>query len=349
MAKVATVGGVTGVAFLALGLGLPEMIENLPPAVSYGLAAVGLVLLLTAFVWSLLNRGGDGGPPNAQTSHGPNSPVVGSVARDFHYYPPAPLPAARQEPKSPYGSAQIKPQPQRVPRTRMWEALEWVAKVIGDDDHQRCFPDARREIRQAALNARVDIYGRKEIPPAHMTAEESCREVWTQIPSDYWNDWRITEMAAGPLHDERPHTGAEEHIRTGLMSGRYWALRVDAEDLKREWPEPPPSPPKPDLPLNGLLVRIYKALGPSPEGEAAKANFYRKVNFEIGDQVVENGLHVWGRYFERPREIISARALKRGRFDHRKGVFLAPTIDSDPMKYTDLHFNTAEVDKIWPK
>lgn len=102
MAKIATVGGVTGIGFLALSLGLPKLIEGLPSEISYGLAAVGGILVLVAFIWSLLNGRSDGGAPIAQVSHGSHSPNFGQIHGDVHITHAAP--AAVQESKSLYGS-----------------------------------------------------------------------------------------------------------------------------------------------------------------------------------------------------------------------------------------------------
>jgi hypothetical protein len=79
MAKLATVGGITGIGFLALGLGLPKVIESFSPTLSYGLAAFGGVLVVAAFVWFLLNKGIDGRSDTALTTHGAQSANYGHV------------------------------------------------------------------------------------------------------------------------------------------------------------------------------------------------------------------------------------------------------------------------------
>jgi hypothetical protein len=72
MAKATTVSGVTGIAMLAVGLGLPKVIEGLPLWFNYGLVGVGVVLLLVTYVWHLLNgREAEGG----QHTHGPGSHI----------------------------------------------------------------------------------------------------------------------------------------------------------------------------------------------------------------------------------------------------------------------------------
>lgn len=308
-----------------------------------------LIACLLVLVWSLWPREDEeapvpAGPVTSQKTYGDGSHNIGQ-ARDVHIHH---APAATQERKTDHWK--IRSEPKRVSNTRIWEAIEWVAKSIGEIDHEHSFPEARRELRQAALDGRIEIFGRKEIAPPHMSAPEACVEVWSAISPGFWNDWRITEMAAGPLHDERPHTAAEEHIRTGLMSGRFWALRVDSTQLSREFPQPVASrKPTANLNLTELLVRVYKHQGKSPDTPVGRADFIRKIDFEIMDQITENNLHVWGRYGDRARELINPQSLKRGKLDHRKATFSIMGDAVRPMVFKDLTFNRSEVDQIWPK
>lgn len=107
--------------------------------------------------------------------------------------------------------------------------------------------------------------------------------------------------------------------------------------------------PKPDMNLTELLVRVYKHLGGAPKEQPERDDFIRKIDFEIIDQITENGLHVWGRYGDRAREPISAYSLTRGKLNHRKDTFAVPSVDSGPMVFRELRFNRDEVDQIWPK
>lgn len=370
MSKVVTAGGVAGVGFLAAGIGLPKVIEAMSPQVAYALAIIGAVLLLTTFVWSILNKGsaqGDGS--TGQTTHGPHSPAFGTVHGGVSINHAAP--AATQPLKSPYGTAQHKSPPQQVPRGKIWEAVEWVAKAIGDGDHERCFPEARRALRQAALDGRISMFGRKEITPSYMSAPEECVEVWSRIKPDYWNDWRLTEMATGPLHDERPHTAAEPHIRTGLMSGRYWALRVDESQVRNEWPQKSPTAarsatqiPKRDATLASGLVYALTGSWDSPVldtllSEANVDGFnYRKREFERDAKAGK--LTIWGR--ERLMDVFSGDDwdLIEPEFWESNRVSWDNMILGDTAKtesrsgfgnadqYEDLMINRAEFEERWP-
>jgi hypothetical protein len=103
------------------------------------------------------------------------------------------------------------------------------------------------------------------------------------------------------------------------------------------------------MPLDGVLIVVYKHLGGAPDDASRKQAFYRKVDFEIQDKIVEKGLYVWGRFGSRARERLSAQSLKRGWLRHREKTFFAPTLDSSPMEYTDLCFNKAQVRRAWPE
>ena len=109
------------------------------------------------------------------------------------------------------------------------------------------------------------------------------------------------------------------------------------------------SKPRPDMNLTELLVRVYKHLGGAPKEQPERDNFIRKVDFEIIDQITENGLHVWGRYGDRAREPISAHSLRQGKLNHRMDTFAVPSIDSGPMVFRELRFDRDEVDQVWPK
>lgn len=83
MGKGVTVGGLSGVAFLALGLGLPRIFEGLPNEVHYGLVAIGAILLLITFIWSMLNKRSDG--LNNQT-HGPGAHIFSGPVSNPTFY-----------------------------------------------------------------------------------------------------------------------------------------------------------------------------------------------------------------------------------------------------------------------
>jgi hypothetical protein len=109
------------------------------------------------------------------------------------------------------------------------------------------------------------------------------------------------------------------------------------------------SPPKPDLPFTAVLLRVYKILGGAPEGASQKEEFIRKVNRQIMDKVVHERMHVWGRLGERALEpLTDGDCWERGTLDHKRQEFRLQAAYSNEIKFTDLHFSKAEVERVWP-
>jgi hypothetical protein len=105
--------------------------------------------------------------------------------------------------------------------------------------------------------------------------------------------------------------------------------------------------PKPDFPLAGVLVLVYKALGGIPSERHLRDEFFRQVDLTIADAIVENNLSVWGRVLDRPRQRISMASLRAGRLLHVWKYLEVPTDAVRPTRYTDLMFNKAEVLDVW--
>lgn len=106
--------------------------------------------------------------------------------------------------------------------------------------------------------------------------------------------------------------------------------------------------PKPDLPLNGVLIRVYLALGPIPKDNLEKAKFWRRVNLEIADKVVAEELHTWGRFGDRALAPIPLDKWEEGKFDHKRAALRVPVAYSEGYDLTELHFFKSEVERIWP-
>ncbi|MBJ7499015.1 MAG: hypothetical protein JHC57_04590 [Sphingopyxis sp.] len=146
----------------------------------------------------------------------------------------------------------------RCPDYAAWQALAHIAQVIGDDAATH-FAKSRTQLRQAALDGRVQIWGRQGISPAHMKAPLTCSEVWTKIPADYWRDYRLNNNAAVDASDALDHTDAEQHVSHDILANKYWTLRVDKQAVEQNWRLPkepsPSSPPHRDLGPNGWMAR----------------------------------------------------------------------------------------------
>lgn len=104
----------------------------------------------------------------------------------------------------------------------------------------------------------------------------------------------------------------------------------------------------PDFPLAGILVRLYKIMGPQPDRDPSRSNFWKKIDREIADQVAYKDMAVFGRIGNRALQKIDERSLRRGWFDHRKGVFYCSGDSIYPLVFEDLKFFKSEVDVAWP-
>jgi hypothetical protein len=106
---------------------------------------------------------------------------------------------------------------------------------------------------------------------------------------------------------------------------------------------------KPDCPLEAVLVRLYKSLGPIPRRDQDKERFCEKVDLALIDGIVLNSMHVWGRAGLKAISPILFGHLKDGQIYHRNKTFhVIPQGHSMPLVYSDLKFNQAEVDRVWP-
>jgi hypothetical protein len=218
---------------------------------------VGFLLLVG---WSLWPTHDEPKPEGGSTitTGGPNSPgfgtVHGNVTQVFH-----PPPSVTQPVKPPYGGRnqrsldglmrvmsghnrlarsekRRREEDERCPEMPIWQAVEHVRRVIGDDDSSASYPDARSQIRQAALEGRLIVWGRHEIPPEHLTAELKARSVWSKIEPDYWHNYELNRLATVDRFDDREHTWNEAFKQE--IGNRYWSLRVRKKAVKRLWPEP---------------------------------------------------------------------------------------------------------------
>ena len=121
----------------------------------------------------------------------------------------------------------------RCPEMPIWKAVEYVRQAVGDDDFHDCYPEARRQIRQAALEDRLEVWGRKEVAPAHLTAPQAASSVWTKIQTDYWQEHELASIAISEHADDQAHTWTEGNILK--IGDRYWSLRVRQPEVERRW------------------------------------------------------------------------------------------------------------------
>jgi hypothetical protein len=108
-------------------------------------------------------------------------------------------------------------------------------------------------------------------------------------------------------------------------------------------------PPECDMPMKAFLGRIYKKLGPAPNPiDVAREEYEKRVDLEIIDKIVSRNLHVWGRTGPKGALLpVDADRLPSATIDHRKQeVEVQWPYNSGT--YWDLHFNKAEIDRVWP-
>lgn len=134
------------------------------------------------------------------------------------------------------------------PETPIWVALEKIAGRIGDGNSEEGFPKARQQLRQAALNGRVTLWGREQINPQSIQ-DNRHRDVSAPIPKVYWNDYRINREAAAEANENEAHTEYED--LPSSLKGRYWRIRAYLKEINDRWqqPEEPilyPAPPPPE-------------------------------------------------------------------------------------------------------
>lgn len=183
----------------------------------------------------------------------------------------------------------------RCPEMPMWKAVEYVRGVIGDDNLHGCYSEARRQIRQAALENRLEIWGRKEIPPVTMSTPLGASGAWSKIEPDYWNQYELSSLAVGEHFEQRDHTWNEAFKNE--VGQRYWELRVRKAQVERLWrkdnPEARVPPEGRSLIASGRdLVQRYRDDGmPEPFGAfVLKHRPYLDIQPHLGDEFVREAL-----------------------------------------------------------
>lgn len=344
--------------------GLPDDAEKLAlmladPPIYLPFLLLGVCVVVLAWSqWPRDEEPSEEAPSNAShaTTSGHSSPALAGTFRDVIINPP---PAALQERKYPGRIPPREPRSQaeslanrmkaeeakRCPEMPIWKAVEYVAGIIGDTYSKDDFAETRRQLRQAAADDRIDVWGQKDIPPANYQ-DERHSTIWTPIEPTYWHDYELTPLTTVDRFDDRDHTWTED--LPSKRGNRYWSLRVRERQIKALWRDPKPAAPKtlqPDLPLNGFLGRVYKALGGLPSDRSKHEKFRRKVDLAILDAMLERHLHVWGREGDHGRRPIPREDIENAILNHRTGAL---SVYQGLTVYHDLKFVASEIDEIWP-
>lgn len=122
----------------------------------------------------------------------------------------------------------------QIVRVPTWKAIQHVAiRCIGEAKDGNNFPRARDEIRRAAINGDVTIWGKKQIM-SWAVGQTTFESYLTEIPSGYWKTHKISAMAADeslnlnyastvPIGSGATFAYADLHIRESQIS-EFWPV-----------------------------------------------------------------------------------------------------------------------------
>ena len=194
------------------------------------LALVALLLWLRWSYWP--NRQVD--PPLAEQHEMSSSRGFGASPRSVEQNAigeesPDALDAIRQIIPS---VGRVSDMPRSRPQMPLWKAVKHIAEALGDADKRGGYPATLEAIRQAALEGRIEIWGRRELPPPMEPGHSS--EEWTPINPLFWRTHQINSLATDKLSEEGVHSCSNPLIY-GEQNG-CWSLRVRLSDVKEIWP-----------------------------------------------------------------------------------------------------------------
>jgi hypothetical protein len=115
----------------------------------------------------------------------------------------------------------------------LWRVIEHVARVIGDKREDNYYATTRIRIRQAALDGKLQIRGRRKMKNLHQ--QLVFTEVHSDIPSSYWVNSRISVLAtAVETEVENLHTAPE--TVDALEDNSYAELQATRDAVLHLWP-----------------------------------------------------------------------------------------------------------------
>jgi len=123
--------------------------------------------------------------------------------------------------------------------TPIYKAIDHIAAEIGDRDENECLPMARRALREAALNGRLQIWGRK----SDSVGGNRWNQMITPIPKEYWEKAQIGALATSYeemyVSGEFPHTGSQQYPdgQYGERVHTYAQCRVSFNQILKCWPK----------------------------------------------------------------------------------------------------------------
>jgi hypothetical protein len=234
----------SGASFIA-SVAVPIAFPNAEPWVGYSLLAFAACLAALAFgLWWPHRKAV--GEASSQTSHGDGAHNIGTVHGNVTIGAPvAPAAETSEEQRASYARIAAR---HHCPETPIFEAAAYLLRL------GRSRNEVRLLLQQAFSDDRLSVWGRPETPPRHMQDPRIPGETWKPIQPSYWDEFRLTDVIFD-ANEDHPQTEARPHVMKDLLR-RHWALRVSADQVKSEWPEPePPKRPRPTGPNAWMAAR----------------------------------------------------------------------------------------------
>ncbi len=139
-------------------------------------------------------------------------------------------------------------------------AIQHVASAIGERDTKGLFPQARKAIRQAALNGDIALKARRQLKPTQQL-DMRFSDVLSPIEPAYWKSRLVGPMAlidpispGADMWEQHPHTQVESPSNTDSdHEDHCYDLRADMNQVEKLWPLG-----------NASALEMVDSNGPSP-------------------------------------------------------------------------------------
>jgi hypothetical protein len=136
------------------------------------------------------------------------------------------------------GSLRLEPSVQSLNfDTEIWKAIAHVALVLREKKNKDCLPQTRIAIRQAALDAKIRVRGRKQL---NTSGPMTFSEVHSDVPASYWANSTLNALSTEEQHSDDEHTFPEASHSWGPKGinekNRYASLLVSMQEIESLWP-----------------------------------------------------------------------------------------------------------------
>lgn len=121
--------------------------------------------------------------------------------------------------------------------TPIWRAIAHVAAALNEKYDETFLPKARIKIRQAALDEKIQIRGRRQIDRHPFQTGLNFSDVHSNIARDYWNSSVLNILSTSELSAKEYHTDPETGNSWGPKGieavNRYSDLRVNMSEIEK--------------------------------------------------------------------------------------------------------------------